>query len=188
MADWPIYTPTSQSKPLDAILSGIGRGTIYTVADADDRDDLLAALSDAGQPAPAADNPVYVHRADTGSLERNTGSGWVAIHEDDTGWVDLTLENGWTAQSVEGTPGYRRKNGVVYLRGRVSGGSATRIATLPETHDGLPLRPNNIVGLPVRDGAGSNVTVVFINAGGEIVTSGGTSSVPNLSAVAYPVG
>lgn len=79
MADWNIFQPTDASKPIHQILSGIQRGGFYVTNDNDEdrsRQALLDALAAAGYPAPSSTDPVYVHRTDTGNLERNTGNGW----------------------------------------------------------------------------------------------------------------
>lgn len=52
----------------------------------------------------------------------------------DTGWIAPTLLNGWTNYGAPwSTAGYRRKNGIVYLRGLVANGSKTNVPifTLP---------------------------------------------------------
>jgi hypothetical protein len=53
--------------------------------------------------------------------------------EEDSGWVAPTLLNGWVNyDAIYGPTGYRRKNGVVYLRGLVKDGTlSTAIFTLP---------------------------------------------------------
>ena len=52
----------------------------------------------------------------------------------DTGWINLTLQNNWTTSSSQNTPAYRKKNGVVYLRGLIYASADTtnrNFATLP---------------------------------------------------------
>lgn len=39
----------------------------------------------------------------------------------DSGWQNLTLINNWTTNSSQNIPAYKKKNGVVYLRGLVYG-------------------------------------------------------------------
>lgn len=53
---------------------------------------------------------------------------------DDTGWIKLTLQNSWTTRSGQNVPAYRKKNGIVYLRGLVYAGTNTSeriLANLP---------------------------------------------------------
>lgn len=50
--------------------------------------------------------------------------------EADTGWITPTLGGAWTALPGR-APQYRRKNGIVYIRGRVSGSGTTNIFVLP---------------------------------------------------------
>ena len=52
--------------------------TIVPVANDAGRTALLSALVAAGRPASTTD-PVYVHRSDTGAVERNAGASWVSF-------------------------------------------------------------------------------------------------------------
>src|SRR5690625_4242995 len=150
MADWHIFQPSDPSKPIHQILSGIQRGGFYVVNDNDQetsRQALLDALSSAGYPAPSPSDPVYVHRTDTGNLERNTGNGWSIYPEPvpDTDWVDLPLQGGWDTLAGSG-PQARKIDGWVHPRGEVFGGgtgSASPISTLP---DGM--RPERRLRMP----------------------------------------
>jgi hypothetical protein len=58
---------------------------------------------------------------DTGVTSRWNGSAWVL---EDTGWITPTLGSGWSVTAGE-TPEYRRRNGVVFLRGRAARGSGS---------------------------------------------------------------
>ena len=49
---------------------------------------------------------------------------------EDTGWINLTLQNSWTTRSGQNVPAYRKKNGVVYLRGLVYAGADTSVREL----------------------------------------------------------
>lgn len=63
---------------------------------------------------------------------------------EDSGWINLTLKNSWTTHSGQNVPAYRRKNGVVYLRGLVYAGTDTSeriLAILPT--DCIPGGINN---------------------------------------------
>lgn len=122
MTQWFIENPDSPSKPIHQIISGLARGGFYTTNDNDQetsRATLLDMLDAAGYPSPSPENPVYVHRADTGNLERNTGNGWEIYPKssDDTGWVNGGLSGGYTATAPVRA---RRIGDVIYWEGRVS--------------------------------------------------------------------
>ncbi len=101
----------------------------------------------------------------------------------DTGWINLTLINGWSSGQL---PQYRRKNGVVYLKGRPTGGSSTTIAQLP-----VGFRPGGSVSIfsAVIDGSSAATIVrVVVQSDGSIV-AGATSHSPNISGCTpFPVG
>jgi hypothetical protein len=82
----------------------------------------------------------------------------------DSGWTGVTnLSNGFVAGSV--TPGYRKLNGVVHMRGNMHQGTAASVAfTLPEG-----FRPDyDTVVLTQRFGT-STGTYVTVLANGEVV-------------------
>lgn len=108
----------------------------------------------------------------SGTLSNYDGTNWVS---QDTGWVSATLGSGWTAFSGE-TPGYRRLNGVVYLKGRASSTGATATAfTLP-----AGFRPIAQLVMSGNDGT------AFIQA---IVTSAGiVGPASNVSATNFSFG
>ena len=94
----------------------------------------------------------------------------------DTGWINLTLVNSW-ATSLSETPQYRKLNGVVYLRGVATGGSATTLATLP-----VGSRPIATIRMLVRAATSTTSTTwVQIDSSGLITTATGAS--PNLNAI-----
>lgn len=90
---------------------------------------------------------------------------------DDTGWIDATLTSDFIsyANNDENKPRYRKKNGIVYIRGCVSpsaeiGASATGkiIFTLPSGY-----RPT--FGLiKVCQGSGKNVWCLAVNTNGTV--------------------
>lgn len=122
---WPIYRPTSQSKPLDALISHVARGGVYTIASTAERATLLAALAAAGQPAPSATVPLLAWRADAApgrELEyTKDGALWAAVAAIDSGWI--TFASGLTA----GTSRYREVDGIGYVN--VDGTYATTSGT-----------------------------------------------------------
>lgn len=68
----------------------------------------------------------------------------LAAVEVDTGWISFPdFQNGFTAGSV--APAYRRRNGVVYLRGNLWRASAPGAAVLPVTTLPVGFRPDTSV-------------------------------------------
>lgn len=101
------------------------------------------------------------------SLHMFDGTGWVRIVAD-TGWVNLTLINGWT--NVTGTAQYRRINGVVYLRGRLTGGSTGVCANLP-----AGCRPSvDAHWIARRDVVLVNATTLTVRSNGDVELRIGT--------------
>lgn len=102
------------------------------------------------------------------SIRTRLNSGKVG----DTGWINLALLNSWVTSGGL-TPGYRKLNGVVYLRGRISGGSGTPF-TLPAGY-----RPGQDTRVNLADGSTgiANSACVITTAGAATVTS---STAPNL--------
>lgn len=73
-----------------------------------------------------------IYRTDTKVLECYNGSGWdVFTPHTDTGWSNITVGGAWTAGTP--VPQYRTRDGVVFLRGRVSraSGSNATAGTIP---------------------------------------------------------
>lgn len=107
--------------------------------------------------------------------------GWVSASTlDDTGWVAPTLTNSWvTADSL--TVGYRRVNGVVYLRGRIANGTSNSAFTLP-----AGFRPaQDTFFAPGSDGGGTPAaTRVYITSAGAVQVLSGTR--PNLPTICFP--
>lgn len=133
-----------------------------------------------GTPATAAarralqDRGATTIRLDTGQVERyfalttdggaNPGgraaAGWVASG-DDSGWIAATLNAGWAAVAGE-APSYRKKSGVVYLRGRANTtGAGAAAFTLP-----AGFRPAVIVVWQAEKGNASRQSTV--TAGGVV--------------------
>jgi len=101
-----------------------------------------------------------------------------AVH--DTGWVSVnSFSNGFSGTSVA----YRRINNVVYLRGRITGGTAGSGAFLLPTG----YRPTTIdFVLPAQQYGTGNITYVTVqNSDGNVIPN--TSSAW-LSGISFPVG
>ncbi|WP_152203643.1 hypothetical protein [Georgenia thermotolerans] len=77
-----IYYPTqtdafNPAGDMEAIARSVP-GIIVPVANVTERNAYAAARAAEGRPASASD-PIYVDRADTGTTERNSGSGWRTV-------------------------------------------------------------------------------------------------------------
>lgn len=65
-------------------------------------------------------------------LHNGTWYPWALIGGDDSGWIQPAYVNSWVSyDNTFGPPGYRKKNGIVYLRGLIKGGTAQLMFTLP---------------------------------------------------------
>lgn len=106
----PIITPEGIRVPAisdnyaltnDLRLMAESIGAIVPVANVAGRNALDAALAAAGR-VPSVNDPVYVHRSDTGTLERNVGAGWRVAVPTRRGNARLTADaqitgaSGWT--------------------------------------------------------------------------------------------
>lgn len=112
------------------------------------------------------------------SLQTYDGSGWSLP---DTAWTFPTLTAG---SNISGNEfGYRRINGVVYLRGRVNSPAAgATIFTLPVGH-----RPQSGAdNVRILD-LGGSARVNFSNTGAIIFIGGGTSGAISFLGESFPV-
>jgi hypothetical protein len=103
----------------------------------------------------------------------------------DGGWITATLGNSWAAfGGTYSTPKYRLKNGVVYLKGAMTGGtSATTVFTVPAGY-----RPLDTIGVIGGSGA-TAVALCTMNASGVFIvhgySSGGSNAAVNLGGVCW---
>jgi len=132
---------TTEATPIQDHWNNLGTSLngriIVPVADVTARAALVVALTAEGYTI-SASNPLYTHRADAtvgSELEVTVnGTSWKAANTSDTGWVPFTYANGWSGFVDDGEPeaGYRLQDGVMRLRGAVTGGAnQTAIAILP---------------------------------------------------------
>jgi hypothetical protein len=115
--------------------------------------------------------------SDSGNV--NAAGSYNGASIGDTGWISVTsFNNGFTGNSVA----YRKINNVVYLRGRLSGGTATAGAFfLPEG-----FRPSTIeVVIPCQQYGTANTTYVSVGNDGNVVPN---ATAAWLSPVIFPVG
>lgn len=130
------------------------------------------AARDAALPSPVDGMVCYV-AADNGYYAR-VGGAWRVLWQD-TGWVDLTLVNGWTVAGGL-IPRVRRIGREVHMEGRVTGGSAGLIATLPSG-----MAPGQVLTRTVVNGSHSPspaFTTLSISSTGTVSANTGTT--PNL--------
>lgn len=135
-----------------------------------------ATARDAAITAPAAG--MRCELADTGFTYRYSGSAWVVV-AGDTGWQNITLAGTW-ATSGGLTPQYRVLNGVVHLRGSVSGGGSTTLGTLP-----AGARPGQASTFPLIHSTGITITRIDIATTG-VMTMNSAAAVPFLHPVQFP--
>lgn len=96
----------------------------------------------------------------------------------DSGWVTPTLINGWSVSTL--AVQYRRLNGVVYLRGRATGGTSNTAFTLPGG-----FRPNQAGIFAVHEGVvTSGESRVVVGSDGTVQLTAGQN--PNLNTVIFP--
>lgn len=118
--------------------------------------------------------------AQTAPVARLVGTGTDADYED-TGWLIPTTQDGWSSISSVRSFRYRRRHGVVYLKGMVTGGTGITVAVLPPG-----FRPEHDKRLNVQNGdSGSNTIGLVLRADGYIQVAAG--STPSLDDVPpYP--
>lgn len=110
---------------------------------------------------------LVVDNAQTGSLERYSGTDWKVLADvSDTGWVDISVAAGWTASSP--APQVRRLNGVTYARGLVRRTSAVSVTNTPIAVCSLPAGMG--AGTTHYYPAGSIGGIVEISVSGTSVT------------------
>lgn len=119
------------------------------------------------------------YQIDTKVTYTYSGTAWLVSSPSDSGWILATLEGGWIASAPGEEPGYRKINGVLYLRGRTSNGSSGTGFTLP-----VGYRPAQIKRFSVASGATTTPALVIVNTNGTVVLVTGTQ--PNLSGISFP--
>jgi len=121
----PYLTP---SDPPD--LAGISKLIVDWAALRSNMRFASTAARDAAIPSPVEGMVSWLN--DTNRLYVHNGTAWVLLSAlDDTGWIAPALGSGWSVYNGE-TIGYRRLNGVTYLRGRGSStGTSGTAFTLP---------------------------------------------------------
>lgn len=117
------------------------------------------------------------YQVDTGVYWMYTGTAWTQLLGD-TGWVNAVLTGGWTAQKVVQ---YRRLNNVVYIRGRVTGGSGA-IFNLPVGF--RPFSDNSMVISVAANTAGTTVTRIVVQLNGNV--EGLSGATPSLDSINFP--
>ncbi len=105
------------------------------------------------------------------------------VHGYDTGWIAPTLLNGWVNYgSIWETAAYRKKNGIVYIRGLIRNGTATSGTDLFILPAGFRPGMNSHVIVPSNGLLG----IVNIMTTGEVDFNTGTNAWMSLSNISFP--
>ena len=122
---------------------------------------LVSGATASGQP--------LLEISGSGTIKASTYNGQVL---EDTGWITVSLQSGWghyDTVNAYGPVQYRRKNGVVYMKGlavvQSGGNSAAAIFYLPAGY-----RPTTDTLLAVAGGSG----VLYVEKGGRVFAPGWT--------------
>lgn len=117
------------------------------------------------------------------------GTGWMHIrgpYIEDTGWTaGPTLQNGWIQYAGWETFAYRRKNGIVYLKGLLQAGtvtSGTLLFTLPA---GYRCGVGGTTHTQVASGS-STGGAINIGSTGDVLCNYGISGWVSLNNVSFP--
>lgn len=117
--------------------------------------------------------------------QASSWSKWLTVGED-TGWVNFTVGGG---ASIVQQPAYRRRNGIVYLKGtlQVPNGGFTTIATLPSVNP--KVRPADDKVFPVTSNTTVQMSARVLAGTGEIQswTSASTTAWYSLAGISYPI-
>lgn len=91
---------------------------------------------------------------------------------DDSGWIQANIESGFENYSSNGTVEYRKKNGIVEIRGAVKPTEAITASATPKTMFALPdgYKPSKQI-CKVCQGSGRNVWLITINTNGTVGVS-----------------
>ena len=115
--------------------------------------------------------------SDSGNV--NAAGSYNGASLGDTGWISISsFQNSY---SGGGSPAYRKINNVVYLRGRVSGGTSNATAfNLPENY-----RPAVDTVITVQQFGTANLNYVTVQPDGNVIPNGNAAW---LSSVIFPTG
>lgn len=116
------------------------------------------------------------YQTDTAVEYIYNGSAWVT-YPLDTGWINATYSGAWGTSSSMPVR-YRRRNGVVYVEGEATGGSAaSTIFNLPAGY-----RPTTQLKRMAVNADGTAYYRAIIATGGNVsVSNAGSSATPNLA-------
>lgn len=133
---------------------------------------------------PAHREGLAYYETDTDKIMVSDGTAWQTVWQKnppstDSGWIGFTYQNSWGTAS--GSPGYRKLNGVVYLRSRIGGGTlGQKAATLPvgyrPAHDAyfIVVQANNTLGR------------VVVYADGSVTPDQGGTAFVSLAGITFP--
>jgi hypothetical protein len=157
-------------------------------------DDYVTVATSTTRPATDLYEGRLIYETDTDLLAVYTGTAWQYVSPSDSGWIPIaSFVNGWSwysgatyGSNEYNFAAYRKRDGIVYLRGLVGGGTATSgtiMFTLPAGY--RPQSGTRII-FPVssNDAFGA---VSVLGADGTVRTHGVASSVyVSLTGVVFP--
>lgn len=129
----------------------------------------------AGSPIPAVRSLVPLVVGDVVELVFD-GRRPLAIGQVDAGWLPLTLQNGWVNFGGEWAgAGYRKVNGVVFVRGLIKNGSTVSLSVIANLPAGYRVASNQGHHIPTV----SNDVFSYkrIHSSGDITVGAGASAV-----------
>lgn len=161
------------------LAESLGPLVTITVANTTERNALPGLITW----TPSTSQPLRVWRANATpgqEVEYTTdGTTWKVLRAwEDTGWIVPTLTNSWSSISSIYSMRYRRMNGIVYLRGMCSGGSATPIMTLPTGY-----RPGSTKRYLVQSETSGTTAVSIVIDHTTGVCSAATGSTPSFDGI-----
>lgn len=87
----------------------------------------------------------------------------------DTPWTPVVFQNGWKNVGSSNMPAqYRRKNGIVYLRGLINGGGVAVAFTLPLGFRPLLSTSGDELRFMAANDLGSGATMLSVKQNGEV--------------------
>lgn len=189
---WPIWTPTSDPTPLDAVISHAALHGIYRIASVAERATLISALTAASIPTTV----LYTHRLDATAgkeFEYTTDGGttWRALDARDSGWITMSgFTNSFTAGTA--TPRYRLLGNDVILDGELFRTSAPGTSELTAFTLPVGYRPLSTVAFTTLTfGSLTQPTMVVIATDGsiKIASATGRTATPGyvLAGIRFPV-
>lgn len=162
----------ADSAPITATLSVVDNATVRTI---------IRVTLQVGERLEYVDSDGFKVFDAVGAIKQS-------FSQSDSGWVAPTLLNGWANFGAGYAPaGYRKIGSVIYLRGLVSGGTATDGTSIFVI--GAGFRTPFILAFPITNpNSPTSDTRIEINSSGAVVVFGGVSnSYLSLDGITYTV-